>query len=122
LSIHSLYRSKNSKFDRQQSEPVQQITPENLAKLLTEEIEFELIKKIAERNQIIVKSQEELAPHLLCRYLLDISKIVNSYYAHIKILKSEEPLKSARISLLQKTLERMKTVMELIGMSFLERM
>jgi len=31
-------------------------------------------------------------------------------------------LKSARISLLQKTLERMKTVMELIGMSFLERM
>jgi arginyl-tRNA synthetase len=53
---------------------------------------------------------------------LDISKIVNSYYANIKILKSEEPLKSARISLLQKTLERMKTVMELIGMSFLERM
>lgn len=104
------------------TEPVQQITPENIAKLLTEEIEFELIKKIAERNEIIVKSQEELAPHLLCRYLLDISKIVNSYYAHIKILKSEEPLKSARISLLQKTLERMKTVMELIGMSFLERM
>jgi len=103
-------------------EPIKVLSPENVSKLLTEEIEFELIKKIAERNEIIIKSQEELAPHFLCRYLLDISKLVNSYYANIKILKSKEPLKSARISLLQKTLERMKTVMELIGMSFLERM
>jgi len=103
-------------------DPIKVLSPENISKLLTEEIEFELIKKIAERNEIIVKSQEELAPHFLCRYLLDISKLVNSYYANIKILKSDELLKSARISLLQKTLERMKTVMELIGMSFLERM
>ncbi len=103
-------------------EPAQHISPKNFGNLLTEELEINLIKKIAERNEIIVKSNQELAPHILCRYLLDISKLVNSYYANIKILKSEEPLKSARISLLQKTLERMKTVMELIGMSFLERM
>lgn len=103
-------------------EPIQNISSEDLSKILTEEIEFELIKKIAERNEIIVESQKELAPHLLCRYLLDISKLVNSYYSNIKILKNDEPLKSARVSLLIKTLERMKTVMELIGMSPLERM
>lgn len=103
-------------------EPIQHLSPENIAKLLTEEIEFQLIKKIAERNEIIVKTKDDLAPHMICRYLLDIAKLVNSYYANVKILKSEDPIKSARISLLQKTLERMKTAMELIGMSFLERM
>ncbi|AHB41786.1 hypothetical protein P148_SR1C00001G1006 [candidate division SR1 bacterium RAAC1_SR1_1] len=103
-------------------EPIQNLSPEEIAKLLTEPEEFALIKKIAERNEIILTTQQQLAPHIICRYLLDISKLVNSYYANIKILKSEDPLKSSRISLLQKTLERMKTAMELIGMSFLERM
>lgn len=102
--------------------PVINLSAKEISKLLTEPEEFALIKKIAERNEIIVTTKDELAPHLVCRYLLDISKLVNSYYANIKILKSEDPLKSARISLLKKTLERMKTAMELIGMSFLERM
>jgi len=103
-------------------DPILQLSTEERSKVLTEPEEFELIKKISERNETIINTQQELAPHFLCRYLLEISKLVNSYYANIKILKSEDPIKSARISLLQRTLERMKTVMELIGMSFLERM
>ncbi len=98
------------------------ISAKELSELLTEDIEFEIIKKIWERNAVVIESEKELAPHFLPRYLLEISKLVNSYYANVKILKSEEKTKLARIFLLEKVLERMKTVMELMGMSFLERM
>lgn len=103
-------------------DPVQQLDSQQKAKLLTTPEEFELLKKIAEWKSYITEAEEQLAPHTICRYLLDITKLFNSYYASVKILKSEEPLKSARIGLLQKTLDTMKTAMDLIGMEFLERM
>jgi arginyl-tRNA synthetase len=103
-------------------DPVQILATEDLAKTLQQPEEFALIKILSERNETILQVEKELAPHLLCRYLLDISRLANSYYANVKILKSEEPIKSARIFLLQKTLERMRTVMDLIGMKYIERM
>ncbi len=103
-------------------DPVIHLSTKEISKLLTEQEEFDLLKKITQRNELIFETKEKLAPHLICRYLLDISKLVNSYYANVKILKSEDPIKSARISLLEKTLERMKIGMNLIGMNFLERM
>jgi len=103
-------------------DPIQKLDNKEYAKLLTAPEEFDLIKKIAEWKSYVVDAKENLAPHTICRYLLEISKLFNSYYANIKILKSEEPLKSARVDLLQKTLDTMKTAMDLIGMSFLERM
>lgn len=103
-------------------DPIIQISPEELAQNLTEDNEFDLIKKISERNDVVLSAEKESAPHIICRYLLDISKSVNSYYANTKILKSNDPIKSARITLLEKVLEKMRNWMDLIGMSFLERM
>jgi arginyl-tRNA synthetase len=71
---------------------------------------------------MVVQAKDELAPYIVCRYLLDIAKLFNSYYANIHILKSEEQTKIARSMLLKNVRESIQKGMNLIGMSFLERM
>lgn len=90
--------------------------------LLTEKYEFSLVKKIAEFEQIIIEAKEQLAPHLIARFLFELSTLLNSYYAHVKILSAEENIKNARIFLLHTTLEVLKKAMNLIWMHFVERM
>ena len=90
--------------------------------LLQEEEEFSLIKKISTLDALIVRAREELAPHYIAKYCFDLSQLVNSYYAHTKILVDDKMLKIARITLLKKTLETLQQAMKLIGMVFVERM
>ncbi len=92
------------------------------ASLLTAPEEFTLSKKVAEFSDIVIQAKEQLAPYLVCRYLLDIAKLLNSYYAAVHIIKSEEQTKKARIMLLARVRDTMEEAMDLIGMRFLERM
>jgi len=92
------------------------------ASLLTQAEEFALIKKVVEFDDMIIQAKDELAPYLICRYLLDIAKLLNSYYASVHIMKSEETTKIARIMLLKKVREIIQKWMNLVGMKFLERM
>jgi arginyl-tRNA synthetase len=95
----------------------------DIAQLLTSPFEFDLIKKISEFPNIITQTKQQLAPHLIAKYLFDLSQLVNSYYANIKILKAETTeLKNARIYLLINVRETIKETMDLIWMHFLERM
>ncbi len=90
--------------------------------LLQTEEEFSLIKKISTFDEMILKAKEDLAPHYIAKYCFDLCQLVNSYYAHTKILVDDENLKIARIALLQKVIETLKQAMNLIGMVFVERM
>ena len=90
--------------------------------LLQEDDEFLLIKKMSSLDESIIKAKEELWPHHIAKYCFDLAQLVNSYYAHTKILVDDENVKIARITLLQKVLETLKHSMNLIGMIFVERM
>jgi arginyl-tRNA synthetase len=90
--------------------------------LLQENEEFSLIKKISSLDELIRKAKEDLAPHYIAKYCFDLAQLINSYYAHTKIVVDDENIKTARIALLQKVLETLKQAMELIGMVFIERM
>jgi len=89
---------------------------------LTEQIEFDIIKKLSEFDSVILQSQSQLSPHLISRYLFELTKLINTYYAKINILKSQEDFKKARIFLLKNTLEIIQKAMNLIWMEFLEKM
>ncbi len=102
--------------------PVVYLPIEEVAGLLTTPEEFALIKKISECETIVIEAKNESAPHLICRYVLDMAKLLNSYYAAVHIMKSEEQTKIARIMLLEKVRDTMKEAMDLVGMKFLERM
>jgi len=90
--------------------------------LLQEEGEFSLIKKISALDDVVRKAKEELAPHYIAKYCFDLAQLVNSYYAHTKILVDDETVKIARIALLEKVVETLKKSMGLIGMIFVTRM
>ncbi|MCX6823588.1 MAG: arginine--tRNA ligase [candidate division SR1 bacterium] len=90
--------------------------------LLQEEEEFSLIKKISTLDEIVVKAKEELAPHYIAKYCFDLAQLVNSYYAHTKIVVDDEKTKIARTALLHNVLETLQKTMKLIGMIFVERM
>ena len=90
--------------------------------LLQEEGEFSLIKKISALDDVVRKAKEELAPHYIAKYCFDLAQLVNSYYAHTKILVDDENIKIARIALLEKVVETLKKSMGLIGMIFVTRM
>ena len=96
--------------------------PEEMATLLTMPEEMTLIKHIAEWNAIILETKEQEAPHIICRYLLEMAKSINNYYAHVKILKSPEPIKSARLQLLKKCGEYLKQGLHMIGVESVDRM
>ena len=90
--------------------------------LLQEEEEFWLIKKISSYDDIVIKAKNDLAPHYIAKYCFDLAQLVNSYYAHTKIVVDDETIKIARTALLQKVLETLQKAMNLIGMVFVERM
>lgn len=94
----------------------------NYWNILTEDIEFDIIKKLSEFQSVVLQSQKDLAPHLICRYLLDLSKLLNSYYANIKILSAPEDIKNARLYLVHQSLEIFKKAMNLIWMQFIDKM
>jgi arginyl-tRNA synthetase len=63
-----------------------------------------LIKKISTLEETVLQAKEELAPHYIAKYCFDLAQLINSYYAHTKILVDDEALKIARIGLLEKVL------------------
>jgi len=89
--------------------------------LLNEDLEFEMIKELMNKDKIIIQSYQNLAPNLLCNYLLKLCQLFNSYYAKTHILKSEPKTKIARLTLLNKLRDEFKEIMNLIGMKEIER-
>ncbi len=67
------------------------------------------MKKIDELDGVVAQVIDELAPHLLNRYLISACQLFNSYYNDVHIGKSEHDVKVARLYLLKifgKTLEK----------------
>jgi arginyl-tRNA synthetase len=84
--------------------------------LLKEDLEWEIIKEISKKEEMIEEAFNSLSPNILCSYLLNLSQLFNSYYSKISIIKSEEEIKNVRLNLLKKIQLTLKEVMNLIGM------
>lgn len=89
---------------------------------LTEDIEFQIAKKISEFESVVAEAQRNYAPNLVCRYAIDLCQLFNSYYASVPVLKAEEHIRNARLALLEKLAQTLAQTMHLIGMIPLERM
>lgn len=90
--------------------------------LLTHPIELQLIKKIDELSFVAWEVIENMAPHLLARYIISICQLFNTYYNEVHISNSENQLKKVRILLLKKLSNTLEEAMRLLGMKPVERM
>ncbi len=98
-------------------------------RLLKEKPELDLIKKLSLFPDILATCTENLTPHHLAVYLLELANLFHRYYEKHRVI-SEDPLRSeasknltlARLSLVEAVSIIIKTGLDLIGVSAPEKM
>ena len=93
------------------------------AEFLTEDLEYDLVKKMYSFKDVLDNVIRQNKPSSLCKYLIELSQLVNSYYVKISILKEENvKIKNSRLFLIQKISEMIKLCADLIGIKVPEEM
>lgn len=90
--------------------------------LLTEPEERSLIRKIMFYPDILQSACRSLEPHLLVRYLLELSELYHSYYQKVRIVTEDAELSNARLLLSFGVKTVVKNGLELLGIKAPERM
>lgn len=109
--ISSIIRKHNGKID---SKP-------DFA-LLGEEVEHNLVRKLSRFSQIVEETACHYKPSLLCRYLIELSQLFNEFYHKQPVLKAEESLKQARLTLLMATRQVIENGLNLLEIQAPEQM
>ncbi|MCF7867020.1 arginine--tRNA ligase [Candidatus Woesearchaeota archaeon] len=79
------------------------LNPENINYSLLElDSERNLINKLEDFKDIILKSAENYRPSLIANYLLELSQLFNNYYHETQIIIEEKELMNARLFLINK--------------------
>ena len=83
---------------------------------------FQLIKDLAQFNQVLTKAAEQNGPHVVSRYLLQLSSNFNQFYGQHKIIVEDEVTKQANLNLIRAIRYVLNEGMRLLGMTALEEM
>jgi arginyl-tRNA synthetase len=73
-------------------------------------------------EETVEKSASLANPSLLAHYLYDLAKKTNDYYHTTLVLKSDEPSRSARLLLIARIADTLKTGLSLLGIKTIEKM
>jgi arginyl-tRNA synthetase len=90
--------------------------------LLKEDIELKLIKKLAKFPNIIKNAAAQYSPNILTTYLFELAQDFNSFYQSLPVLKAEKELKKARLKLVEAFTIVIKSGLNLLSISILEKM
>ncbi len=90
--------------------------------LLTSEKEIDIIHLLSKFKETIEEAAAGYKPHIIARYLLDLSQSFNSFYHSCPILKEREDLKLARLALIKAVKEVLTQGLKLLGIETPERM
>lgn len=90
--------------------------------ILNEQIELDLIKKIADFPDILFEAYKTLEPHIVSDYLYDLAGIFHQFYHNCRILQETDPLRSARLQLARATQITLKNGLQILGISAPEKM
>lgn len=90
--------------------------------LLNDSLEWEIVKQIDLFEGVVNEAREKLEPHLICRYVLSLAALFNSYYSKVNIKLSDDEHKRVRLFLLGKLQKTILEAMELVGLQAVERM
>ena len=95
---------------------------ENKILVPEEDIEKQMLLKIAKYNQALEESYIENAPSKICTYLYELANIFNSYYQKVKILQGDEARLNSNIVLLSLMKSIFENGIDLLGFDAPERM
>jgi arginyl-tRNA synthetase len=97
--------------------------PEDILKRLGSDDEFALAKLLDGFEQAVIRAADLYEPYILVRQVTALARAFNKYYNHEPILKTEDDiLRQARLALLQAVCQAIRTGLDLVGISVVERM
>jgi arginyl-tRNA synthetase len=90
--------------------------------LLKEPHERQLFRILSEFPETAAKAAEDMRPHYIANFCYDICTRFNEFYQFVPVLKAEENMKHARLALVEAVALVLKSGMNLLGISTLDRM
>lgn len=90
--------------------------------LLTEKVETAMINKMSTLNDVIKEAVNRNEPMVIARYVIELSKLFNSFYNSCKVINEEQPLKTARVALIQACCTVIKKCLYLLGIETVDAM
>ncbi len=97
------------------------VPPANLDNLQWDEVSFPIVKLLMDFPTTLEKANEHYDPSEVAKYVIDLAKTFNKYYAHIQILE-ENSGKTARLSLVYAVTVVLKEGLRLLGIAAPEAM
>jgi arginyl-tRNA synthetase len=91
-------------------------------KIFKQDHSFELIKTIAQYEDILVKAKEEYSPSVLAKYLLVLASYFNSFYAKEKIMVEDDLERNTKLCLISIIRNILDEGMKLLGMQVIKKM
>ncbi len=90
--------------------------------LLKEDSEIELMKTALTFESVLNQAAESFELYHITKFLYEISKLVATFHHSVNVIKSEENVQKARLFLLNKTAELIKTALSILSMEVVENM
>ena len=90
--------------------------------MLASEPEMDLLRKLAELEEVVEFCAERRAPHRLTGYAEELAALFHAFYRDCRVVGEEEALTRARIFLVSGVRRVLETVLGLIGVSAPEEM
>jgi arginyl-tRNA synthetase len=90
--------------------------------LLTHEAEQALIRKLLLLPEVLETVVEDLAPHHLAHYALELATAFHAFYTQCRVISEDEALTSARLLLLEAARVVLARTLTLMGISTPEQM
>lgn len=85
--------------------------------------ERSLLLQLALFPEILKSSAHSLAPHTLCNYLLKLCAVFSTFYAAHSVIKAESSeARAARLEMVKATANVLRSGLEILGISAVERM
>lgn len=91
-------------------------------KVLTEEAEIELLKKLCDLPEEITKAAQTLEPSRITRYVMDLATSFHSFYNSCRVKVDDQELMHARLKLIDSTRIVIKGVLKMLKISAPEKM
>ncbi|HOZ55998.1 MAG: Arginine--tRNA ligase [Parcubacteria group bacterium ADurb.Bin316] len=90
--------------------------------LLTENKENEIVMMLAKFPETIMRAGKEYNPSEIAKYLFELAQMTNDYYHQIPVMKAEEDIKQARLSLISSVNQVIESGLEMLGVEILKEM
>jgi arginyl-tRNA synthetase len=90
--------------------------------MLIQEAEIALIKEIAKLDLVVEDAAKSLSPKSLARHAYTLATAFNHFYEKVPVLKGEADVRAARLALVSAFGVALKNVLEILGITALERM